>query len=152
MSDNSVNFTASTDKTRFELDTIYNFLTNSYWAEGCPKWLVKKTIDNSFCFGIFADNKQVGFARIVTDYFTFAYLMDVFILEEFRGKGLSKILLKEVFHHPKLQTISRWMLATNDAHGLYSKFGFIANPRPEIYMIKSVDVNLNHIKEDNQLA
>lgn len=152
MADNSVNYTVSTDKTRFDLDTIYNFLTNSYWAKGRPSWLVKKSIDNSFCFGIFSDNKQVGFARIVTDYFTFAYLMDVFILEEFRGKGLSKILLKEIFNHPELQNISRWMLATRDAHGLYSMFGFEQIPDPDIYMIKSVDVNLNHIKEDYRLA
>ena len=138
----------STDKTLLDVRMIYNFLSQSYWAAGRPFSIVKKAIENSLCFGIYCNNKQIGFARVVTDYSTFAYLADVFILEEYRGKGYSKKLLKTIVEYPELQSIKRWMLATNDAHSLYAKFGFKSLKNPEKFMeiVKKISsVNLKFL-------
>jgi len=123
----------STDKTKLDIDMIHDFLKNSYWSQNRPKEIVEKTIDNSFCFGVFSDGQQVGFARVVTDFALFAYLADVFILEAYRGKGFSKKLLSEITSHPKLKSVSRWILATRDAQGLYQQFDF-KPVDPKIYM------------------
>jgi GNAT superfamily N-acetyltransferase len=127
-------FTISTDPTRLNLDTIYAFLTQSYWAEGIPREIVEQSIRNSLCFGAYEDNRQVGFARIITDYATFAYLADVFVLESHRGLGLSRLLMECIVSHPQLQTLRRWMLATRDAHSLYEKYGFRPLQKPERFM------------------
>jgi N-acetylglutamate synthase-like GNAT family acetyltransferase len=118
-------FYISTDKTLLDFDAIYNYLDNdSYWAKGIPVEKLKKSIENSLCFGVYQDKKQAGFARIITDKATFAYLCDVFILPDFRGVGLSKWLVQTITGHTDLQGLRRWSLATLDAHGLYKQFGF----------------------------
>jgi GNAT superfamily N-acetyltransferase len=109
-------------------------LRQSYWAEGIPIEIVKRSIENSLCFGVYKTSQQIGFARLVTDYATFAYLADVFILESFRGQGLSKWLMETIVSHPDLQGLRRWMLATRDAHELYRKYGFTAIASPERWM------------------
>lgn len=115
----------STDQLLIDFDAVYNFLENeSYWSAGVTEERLRRAIYNSFCFGIYHNNKQAGLARVVTDKATFAYLCDVFILSEHRGKGLSKWLVKTIREHPELQGIRRWMLATADAHGLYAQYGF----------------------------
>ena len=114
----------STDKQKLDPSVIHQFLTTSYWATGISLERVQKRIDNSVCFGVYADDKQVGFARVITDFDSFAYLADVFILQEYRGLGLSKELMKAVLSHPDLQGLRRWILATRDAHGLYAQFDF----------------------------
>ena len=129
-------FIISDEKSKLDLKLIHRFLTNSYWGKGRTFNEVKNSIDNCLCFGIYIESKQVGFARILTDYNIFAYLMDVFIVEEFRGRGLSKKLLERIFKDERLIKIKRWMLATSDAHSLYQKFGFKSIDNPEIYMIK----------------
>jgi GNAT superfamily N-acetyltransferase len=141
----------STDKTLLDVRMIYDFLSQSYWAAGRPFTIVKKAIENSLCFGIYCNKKQIGFARVVTDYSTFAYLADVFILEEYRGKGYSKKLLKTIVEYPELQSIKRWILATNDAHNLYAKFGFKSLKNPEKFMeiVKNISsVNLKFLDPD----
>ncbi len=115
----------STDSTRFDIDFIHRFLSQeSYWATGIPRYLVERAIAHSLCFAIFKDGAQIGFARVVSDYTTFAYLADVFIVKSERGKGFSKRLMEAVIAHPDLQGLRRWMLATADAQGLYAQFGF----------------------------
>lgn len=126
-------YTVSTDKTKLERGLIHAFLTTSYWAEGRSRALVDAAIDGSLCFGVDAGDEQVGFARVVTDYATSAYLADVFIVEAHRGHGLSKRLLREVFGCPDLQTCA-WTLFTRDAHGLYEQFGFERSRNPERLM------------------
>ena len=117
-------FCISTDKEKMDIDVIHSFLTRSYWAEGISKEIIRKSVEESLCFGVFENDKQVGFARMITDKATFAYLADVFIIEEFRGLGLSKWLMEVIMAHPDLQGLRRMMLATRDAHELYKKFGF----------------------------
>ncbi|MBU6953246.1 GNAT family N-acetyltransferase [Hahella sp. HN01] len=125
----------STNLDEMDLDVIHSFISTSYWASGIPKELLGKAIANSLCFGVFdPEDKQVGFARLITDKATFAYLADVFILDAHRGKGLSKLLMTQVMDHPDLQGLRRMMLATRDAHGLYSQFGFTQVPNPDILM------------------
>lgn len=115
----------STDKSQLQPDIIQSFLaTESYWAKDIPKNIVEKGISNSLCFGVYENATQVGFARVISDFATFAYLCDVFIITEHRGKGLSKWLMEIVMQHPDLQNLRRWTLATRDAHELYRKFGF----------------------------
>lgn len=118
-------YSITTDTTFFNLEYIHNFLTHSYWAEGIPVETVQKSIENSLSFGVFHLGRQIGFARMITDKATFAYLADVFIDEAYRGKGLSKWLMEEILNHPDLQGLRRMMLATRDAHGLYAQYGFI---------------------------
>jgi GNAT superfamily N-acetyltransferase len=124
-------FIISTVKEKLDIDFIHSFLTRSYWAEGISKEIIKRSIDGSLCFGVFENDKaglpagrQIGFARMITDKATFAYLADVFIIEEYRGLGLSKWLMEVIMSHPELQGLRRMMLATRDAHSLYEKFGF----------------------------
>lgn len=123
-------YTVSTDKTRLDRALIHRFLTTSYWAEGRSQKTVDDSIEGSLCFGVYADDEQVGFARVVTDYATSAYLGDVFVVGAHRGEGLSKRLLRAVLGHPDLQTCS-WTLFTKDAHGLYEQFGFERPANPE---------------------
>lgn len=130
-------YTISTDSSRFDLDLIHRFLSNSYWAEGIPREIVERSIENSLCFGIFDRDQQVGFARVITDRATFAYLGDVFVIESHRGRGLSKQLMRAIMEHPQLQGLRRWSLVTRDAHGLYKQFGFTAIANPQRYMERS---------------
>lgn len=127
-------FTISTDPARLDLNVIHQFLTNSYWAAGIPMELVKKSVQHSLNFGVYHGAEQIGFARLVTDYATFAYLADVFILEAYRGRGLSKWLMEVILSQEEVQGLRRWMLATRDAHGLYAQFGFVPIPNPERFM------------------
>ncbi|WP_295667164.1 GNAT family N-acetyltransferase [uncultured Mucilaginibacter sp.] len=125
----------STDKSLLDFNSIYQYLSEeSYWAKGLPAERLVKAIENSICFGIFKENRQVGFARVVTDKATFAYICDVFVLPGCRGIGLSKWLIQSITEHPELQGLRRWSLATADAHGLYSQFGFTNLSRPENWM------------------
>ena len=129
----------STDKRRLDVDVIHGYLVRSYWAEGIPRSVVETSIENSLCFGLYdavnaAREKQIGFARLVTDGATFAYLADVFVLEEFRGRGLSKWLMQTIVALPELAGLRRWNLATRDAHGLYRQFGFVVLAAPDRYM------------------
>lgn len=118
-------YTISTDPSLINIDTVHIYLSQrSYWAEHVPREIVEKSIAYSLCFGIYDNVSQVGFARLVTDRATFAYLADVFVLEEYRGRGLSKWLMEVIHAHPELQTLRRWMLGTRDAHGLYEQFGW----------------------------
>ena len=107
-----------------DIDLIHSFLTRSYWAEGISKEIIRRSIEGALCFGVFENDKQIGFARMITDKATFAYLADVFIIDEYRGLGLSKWLMKVIMSYPDLQGLRRLMLATRDAHELYKKFGF----------------------------
>jgi len=117
-------FYISTEKEKMDIDLIHSFLTRSYWAEGISKEIIRRSIEGALCFGVFENDKQVGFARMITDRATFAYLADVFIIEEYRGLGLSKWLMEVIMSYPDLQGLRRMMLATRDAHELYKKFGF----------------------------
>jgi N-acetylglutamate synthase-like GNAT family acetyltransferase len=123
-----------TDPQHFDLDAIHAYLTRSYWAEGIPRQLVERAIAGSMGFGLFHGKEQVGFARVITDRATFAYLCDVYVLEAHRGKGLSKWLVEVVQSHPELQGLRRFILATRDAHGLYAQYGFTPLARPETFM------------------
>lgn len=124
----------SSDTQRLQIDVIHGYLARSYWATGIPKSIVERAIAGSMCFGVYRQTDQVGFARVITDRATFAYLSDVFILEPHRGKGLSKRLMEHIAAHPDLQGVRRFMLATNDAHGLYQQFGFSQLAHPERMM------------------
>ncbi len=128
----------STDKRKLQPKVIHDFLTKSYWAKGCSLELVQKKIKNSYCYGIYYNKKQIGFCRIISDFVTFAYLLDVFVLEEYRGRGLSKWLMKCVLKHPDLSKTKSWMLKTTDAHGLYKKFGFKVISNHETVMEKKI--------------
>lgn len=115
----------TTDVSKLDVNVIHQFLSEeSYWAEEIPKSIVEKAIANSLCFGLFYKDAQIGFARLVTDKATFAYLADVFVLKEYRGRGLSKWLMHAIQTHPELQNLRRWLLTTKDAHGLYEQFGW----------------------------
>ena len=128
-------FVISTDRERLSLDVVHGFLTNCYWAKGIPRDVVTRSIEQSLCFGMYeGSGAQVGFARVVTDFATVAYLGDVFVLESHRGRGLSKWLMQCVTEHPALQNLRRWILLTRDAHRLYAQFGFTPVKSPERYM------------------
>lgn len=135
-------FTITTERERLDVDAIHAYLTRAYWSEGVPRETVARAIANSVCFGVFRGSEQIGLARVVTDSATYAYLCDVYILEEYRGKGLGTWLMECVMGHASIQGLRRFSPATRDAHGLYRKFGFreLAKPqsqmeihRPEIY-------------------
>jgi N-acetylglutamate synthase-like GNAT family acetyltransferase len=141
-------FTISTNPDLLDVDVIYNYLDKeSYWAKGIPLDTFKKSLANSLCFGIYKDNKQVGLARLITDKATFAYLCDVFILEDYRGHGLSKWLMQTIRAHPDLQGLRRWSLATADAHGLYEQFGFSPLAKPQVWMEVHAPYSQNTNKE-----
>ena len=128
-------FLISTDPVRLNLNVIFNFLTNCYWAQGIPRETVARSVEHSLCFGVYDGNgAQVGFARVVSDFATVAYLGDVFILESHRGRGLSKWMMECITQHPSLQGLRRWILLTRDAHALYAKFGFTPVAKPDRYM------------------
>jgi len=127
-------YSISTDKSRLDLDFIHGFLAACYWAEGIPREVVQRSIDNALCFGVFHGNQQVGFARVITDYATYAYIGDVFIVESHRGRGLATRMMKAIMEHADLQGLRRWSLVTDDAHGLYRQFGFTPLANPQKYM------------------
>lgn len=134
-------YTISTSKDDLNIPYIHQFLTRSYWAEGIPVETVKRSIDGSLCFGVYFRENQVGFARIISDLATYAYLADVFIDPTQRGKGLGKWLVGAILKHPDLQGLRRIELGTLDAHGLYAQFGFTPLPQPERFMqIRNPDV------------
>lgn len=124
----------TTDHSRFDIDAIHTYLAQSYWSPGIPKAVVERAIANSVCFGVIHAGRQVGFARVVTDKATFAYLADVYILEAHRGKGLAGRIMEAVKRHPELQGLRRMLLATRDAHALYAKHGFKPLAAPDRMM------------------
>jgi len=123
-----------TDQSRLDLKTIHEFLTTSYWARGIPIEVVERSIRGSLCFGLYDGDQQIGFARVISDYATFAYLADVFVIESHRGRGLGKTLMAAILAHPPLQGLRRWLLATRDAHNLYAQFGFLPLAAPDRFM------------------
>ena len=130
-------FTISTDQERLDFKVIHNFLsTQSYWAIGRPIEVIKRSVENSLAFGLYRGEEQVGFARVITDYATFAWLADVFVLDSERGKGLGKWLMEVIVAHPELQGLRRWVLSTKDAHELYRRVGFTELIKPERWMEK----------------
>lgn len=153
-------FFISTDKSLLDIDIIFNFLRNeSYWAKERPLEIVKKSIENSLlCFGVYKQNvdgtvEQVGFARVVTDLATFAYLCDVFVVRKFRGIGLSKWLMSIITNHPALQAVRRMLLVTYDAHALYAKYGFkhIDMPQQFMQLIQNTPKKIPYIIDDEDL-
>jgi ribosomal protein S18 acetylase RimI-like enzyme len=135
-------FTVSTDPNRLDVEAIHAALSQVYWSAGIPRETVARALRGSLCFGLYAGERQIGLARVITDAATFAYLCDVYVLPEFRGRGLGKLLMRAVMEHPDLQGLRRFSLVTRDAHGLYRPFGFteIKNPdrhmeivRPDLY-------------------
>ncbi len=127
-------YQVSADRARLDLRVIHDFLRNSYWAKNIPLELVERSIANSLCFGVYREKNQVAFARVISDFATFAYLADVFVVPEERGKGVSKLLMATILKHPQLQGLRRFLLATWDAQGLYAQFGFEPITHPERYM------------------
>ncbi|MBF4469853.1 GNAT family N-acetyltransferase [Flavobacterium sp. HJJ] len=129
------NFTITTDKSKMDISAIHDFLSKySGWSDSIPFERVKASVDNSLNFGLFHNNKQIGFARIISDFSTIAYLGDIYVLDNYRGQGLSKKLMEAVMGHPNLQGLRRWILLTSTADWLYEKYGFIKLPNPELYM------------------
>jgi GNAT superfamily N-acetyltransferase len=125
----------STDRDRIDVETVHRYLSaESYWALGIPLHVLIRSIEHALCFGLYKGGKQAGFARVITDYATFGYLADVFVLEPHRGQGLSKWMMSVIRDHPDLQGFRRWMLATRDAHELYAKFGFTPLNTPDRLM------------------
>jgi N-acetylglutamate synthase-like GNAT family acetyltransferase len=134
----------STDRSRLDIALIHDFLRSSYWAQGIPRAVVEKSIQHSLCFGAFLDEKQVGFARVITDFAAFAYIADVFVVPEHRNRGISKMLMRAILAHPELQGLRRMLLATRDAHKLYAQFGFQPLTHPEHFMaIHKADIYRN---------
>ena len=127
-------FTVSTDPARLDADAVHAFLTTSYWAEGIPREILERALRGSLCFGLYEGGRQVGLARVITDAATFAYLCDVYVLPEMRGRGLGKWLIERVMEHPDLQGLRRFSLVTRDAHELYRPFGFTEIRSPERHM------------------
>jgi len=128
-------FFISTDKALLDASRIHAFLSQSYWAKGISRDLVERSIQHSLCFGVYTlSREQVGFARVISDFTTFAYLCDVYIEPEYRGRGLSKLLMSTILSHPDLQGLRRFFLGTRDAHGLYRQFGFEVSTMPERWM------------------
>jgi GNAT superfamily N-acetyltransferase len=128
-------FLISTSRERLSLDTIHGFLTNCYWARGISREVVEQSVEHALCFGIYDEQGvQVGFARVISDFATIAYIGDVFLLESHRGQGLGKWLMQCITQHPALQNLRRWILTTRDAHRLYSQFGFTPVKAPERFM------------------
>jgi len=127
-------FLISTDRKRLDLDVIHEFLTECYWAKGIPREIVARSIENSLCFGVYEEHQQIGFARVISDFATYAYIGDVFVIESHREQGIGNWLMKCVMEHPSLQNLRRWSLVTRDAHGLYAQFGFTPLQSPERHM------------------
>jgi len=129
-------FTISTDPDRLDRPLIHEFLAASYWGKGIPRETADRSIEGALCFGLYEDGRQVGFARVITDRATFAYLADVFVIESHRGRGLAAWLMETILAHPDLRGLRRWMLLTRDAHPLYRKVGFTELAHPERVMEK----------------
>jgi N-acetylglutamate synthase-like GNAT family acetyltransferase len=129
-------YVISTDRSRLDIDTIHSFLADSYWSPGIPREVVERAVANSLNFGVYCGNQLVGFGRVISDFATFAYIADVFVVSGHRGKGLSKWLMECIMSHPDLQGLRRWMLMTADAHGLYSQSGFTPMKNPQNAMEK----------------
>jgi GNAT superfamily N-acetyltransferase len=129
-------FEISCDPLRIDVTLVHEFLRTSYWAEGRSRETVERSITNSLCFGAYSDDRQIAFARVITDRAVFAYLADVFVVPEFRGRGVSKALIRAILSHPDLQTLRTFALGTRDAHGLYARFGFEAIREPDRLMAK----------------
>ena len=129
-----VRYEIDTDPERLDLDVVHGFLARSHWARGIPRSVVERSIAHSLAFGLYRDGRQIGFARVVTDHATFAYLADVFVLPPARGQGLGRWLVETVLAHPELQGLRRWLLGTRDAQGLYEQCGFRAPPPPFVFM------------------
>ena len=127
-------YTITTDKARLDIDAICDFLTRAYWAKGRPRERMQRALENSLVFGLYDGSRQIGLARVVSDYAIFAYLCDVFIHEDYRAKGLGKWLVETVMAHPDLQGLRRWTLATSDAHDLYRKYGWKPLTDPQSWM------------------
>ena len=127
-------FTISTDPALLDIDAIFDFLTRAYWANTRPRKRTEHAIQNSLVFGVYDGDRQIGVARVVSDYSVFAYLCDLFIHEDYRTHGLGKWLVETVLEHPDLKEVRRWLLATHDAHGLYERFGFASIEEPERWM------------------
>ena len=127
-------YVISTDRSRIDMPAVHAFMQDSYWAADRPLSTLRLAIENSICFGIYLGREQVGFARVVTDCATFAWLCDVYVARSYRGQGLSKWLMECILAHPDLQDLRRWLLATQDSHGLYGQFGFHAPHKPERLM------------------
>ncbi len=127
-------YTISTDQARLDVDAIHAFLAQSYWATHVPRDVVERSLRNALCFGLYCNEVQIGLVRVVTDYATIAYVGDVYVLPEHRGRGLSKWMMECVLAHPELQHLRRWILITRDAHDLYRRFGFRELKRPEGFM------------------
>jgi ribosomal protein S18 acetylase RimI-like enzyme len=127
-------FTVSTDPARLDVDAIHAFLTTAYWCEGIPRETVARSLAGSLCFGLYQGDRQIGLARVITDFTTFAYLCDVYVLPEFRGQSLGHWLMEHVMAHPDLQGLRRFSLVTRDAHELYRPFGFTEVKSPERHM------------------
>jgi N-acetylglutamate synthase-like GNAT family acetyltransferase len=142
-------YLVSTDKSKIDIAAVHDFLSKSYWAEGIPFEVVKQSVDNSLCFGLYHQRVLIGFARVISDFATFAYLADVFILPQERGKGLSKWLMKVIVEHPQLQSLRRFTLPTKDAHSLYTQFGFTPFDKPERWMQRH---NPDVYKKDKKAA
>ena len=130
----TVEYQVSSDPQLLDVEIIHGFLSQSYWAKNIPRELMDRAIRNSLCFGVYLGKKQAGFARVITDQATFAYLADVFILPEHRNRGLSKMMMDFIVADPRLQGLRRFLLATLDAHGLYRQFGFQPLSHPEHFM------------------
>lgn len=131
----------SSDKTRIDIQFVHGYLSRSYWSEEIPMETVRKAMENSLALGLYENGTQIGYCRVITDYSTFAYLADVFIIEEARGKGYSVWMTKKLLQIPELQGLRRWLLATRDAHSLYSKTGWKPLKNPEYFMeISSPDL------------
>ena len=128
------NFTISTDFDRLDIDTICDFLKRAYWANTRPRERTERALQNSLVFGLYEGDRQIGLGRVVSDYSVFAYLCDVFIHEDYRAHGLGKWLIQTIMAHPDLKDVRRWVLVTNDAHGLYQQFGFASIADPEHWM------------------
>ena len=129
-------YTISDEQERLQLEVVFEYLARAYWSNERPRAVIEKSLQHSLCFGVYQQTQQIGFARVVSDHATFAYLADVFILESHQGHGLGKWLVRTILEHPALQGLRRWMLATRDAHGLYAQFGFAPLEHPDRYMSK----------------
>jgi GNAT superfamily N-acetyltransferase len=129
-------YSISDEPERLQLEVILEYLARAYWSNQRPRAVIQRSLEHSLCFGVYENQTQIGFARVVTDHATFAYLADVFILETHQGHGLGKWLVQTILEHPDLQGLRRWILATRDAHGLYAQFGFAALENPDRYMTK----------------
>lgn len=139
-------YSVSTDRSRLDFELIYRFLSEeSYWAKNIPRHVVQRSIDNALCFGVYEGEQQVAFARVVSDFAVFAYIGDVFVVPDHRGRGVSKLLMQAIRAHPDLQGLRRWHLLTEDAHGLYRQFGFRELEKPARHMEMA---NLNAYSKD----